>query len=493
MDFGAILGNLATGAGAVQIATVEQEQRQATADNTKAEAQIHQMSALTMKQDAAARQKTQTEMASATKAFQDGAKTDSDILQFSMKGAATAMANNQFDLAKGYEEMGKLAEGNLKTVAETRAKEQAAASNKLGETAMDYVAAPSEAGAQALVDAAIKSGKDPKTIPARTDPAFASWAQMQTTEGPANEKRVEAMRKDAEIKEKQKETERADRANEALRLEHIQDVKAAQAQADATRQLAITTASADRARAEEARAARREQSNASARGSVSKHEGFIADLTIKNAAQGVRVIDNMMSVPGSAVQSLFTKIADGSLSGALTKAGGNLFTPEADQAVTAIGAEMGLVVGQVVTAGAGRGAALPIVESFQKMTTPQAGDSPMMKVLRIANAGEILRLELKNIVPGGTPELEESRKEMMEFLGKLPSTKQILKAMASQPGAEKEQTMGEYMKMMKQSTELTTKGKEAAAAEKKSTERTGETKKIGDVTYYKTASGGWEH
>ena len=349
---------------------------------------------------------------------------------------------------------------------------------------------PTPAAAAEVVRNAIAAGVPVQEIPPSTDQkAFARFVDTLPGKARSVERATEFKQAKDKAEADREERIRHDKETEAARLESIRSTAASQANANATRQLAIATMSADRARAEEAKALLKSQSNASARGHIGLREQAISDLIIRNSAQGVRVIDNMMSVPGSAAQSLFTKISDGSLQGSLTKAGGNMITPEADQAVTAIGAEMGLVVGQVVTAGAGRGAALPIVESFQKMTTPQAGDTPLMKVMRLANAGEIMRLELKNIPPGSTDELEESRQNMKDFLGKLPTTKQVLKMM---PDAEREHSMGQYMDIVKKSTEMVVKGKELAATETKPAERTGETKTLNGITYHKNARGGWE-
>ena len=451
MDLGSMMGDLITNAGHAQIAGAQQEMRQAQADDTRAQAQMRQMSALSMKQDVADRKAITDETKASSEEFQRSSKTSADIQKLANAKEGSAIAHNQFGMAKEYGEMAKMAEAEQQTALKNKAEEAHQKNEGVANTAAAYEANPSTENAKALAAQAAAAGQ--QNIPATGTPEFASWAVAQKTAAMDSAKRLEWSQKEADIKEKQKETERSHQANEAIRLEGIRATALAREQLEEGRNARAAETRVnkerlqlDREKWQSEQADKKAATKAAGGAKVGAIEQKVSDTIIRNSAQGVRVIDNMLSVPSSAANSLFGSMKDVTLTDSLVRTGGNFLTKEADQEVTAIGAEMGVIIGQVVTAGSGRGASLPIIQSFQKMTTPQQGDTPHMKLMRLANAGEILQLELTNITPGATKELEDSRSRMLKFLDKLPTTKDVLRLT---PAKERGQTMQQYADLQK--------------------------------------------
>lgn len=447
MDFGSALSNLAVNAGQSQIAGVAFADAQATS-------QMHQMQALAMKKHVEDQAAIQEESKQLTADFRRSAQTADDTLKWARQMSAISLAHGDFEAASNYEAAEKSALDEKKRLLDTAAEETKMRGEGAAKAAFNYMDNPTPEAAQQLALAAQRAGVDPKTIPPADAPAFATWAQGMTKQGMDTAKRIELKQKDDEFRLRQTEiaAEKA-RADETRRMQ-IRETAAARAAAErdrADRNAEIARHNQEMEAISKMRLEDKEARDKAKGGKVGLNEQKVSDTIIRNSAQAVRVIDNMLSTPQSAAASLFSQIKGGNLTDSLVKAGGNLLTKEADQEVTAIGAEMGVIIGQIVTAGSGGRAALPIVQSFQQMTTPQVGDTPHMKLLRLANAAEIVKLELKNITPGATEELESSRKDMQKFLGDLPSTKDILKLL---PQKDRQQTMSKYMDMVKQSGQL---------------------------------------
>ena len=497
MDFGSMLSNLAVNAGGSQIAGVEQAQRVANVEDTRAQTQMRQMQALSMKQEMADKADAATDLKAGMSTVQGGIKTQEDIIKGATATMNIAAQKGRYTEVKAMEDLIKGAQTEIKASTDAVAADRQAKAEDAGRTALSYQENPTPAAAAEVVRKAIAAGVPVEEIPPSTDKkSFDRWVDSLPGKARSVEKATEYKQaKDKAEADRIEKAREADQRNAAI-LEGQRSTAEARESNRLTQQMIAANKLAETARHNEAveaeknrQAEAKETAKASKGAKVGLNEQKVSDTVIRNSAQGVRVLQNMLELPGSAAQSLFAKIKDTNLTDSLIRTGGNIMTTEADQMVTAIGAEMGVIVGQVVTAGSGRGAALPIVDSFQKMTTPQKGDSQHMKLLRIANAGEILKLELKNITPGATEELEKSRTDMIKFLDGLPSTKDVIRTM---PAGGRQQTMQQFMDLSKQASALQVKAS-ALPREGEAAQRTGETKVVGNVTYHKTATGGWEH
>jgi hypothetical protein len=436
MDFGQLISNAAVNAGNVMIAGAEQQQRQASAENTQAEARMRQMNALMMKQDMEEKKAITTEMAGANEEFGKGAKTDQEVMTYANKGAATAAAHGRFDLMKGYEDMAKSAETALKTSIENKAKETAALHSAVGSAAIDYVNMPSEEGATALRDAAVKAGVKPDSIPLRTDPQFASWAKGMQTYGLDSGKRIEHMDKEQDLKRQQEERERHNKEVEEQRRAAEVDKAAARETTKLLLQQGLEIRRQSMLDREE---------RAKKGGEAGKVEQKISDGIIRNAAQVQRVLTTSIAATAKSSGSIFTHLGDGTLTEALVRSGTQAITPTDSKAMDSLQAEMGTVMAQILTAGSGRGPNMPLQESMQKLNQTLPTDPPIIKLFRLANAAEAVKLELDNIVPGGTPKLEENRQNMIKFFDKFPSTAELMSQLGEKDPKLGKQLMSDYM------------------------------------------------
>lgn len=456
MDFGNLLADTAMGVGRMQIAGTNQDIRQAQADMMKATAQEHQLQAMAMQQQQQKRELIATELAPDVEGFKQGMKTEADTLQFAKKGAAVSLANNDFEGAKAYEQMGKMAESSIKSALDQQVAEQGRLRESLGSAAQDFVANPTDDQAEKLLEQAMLSGEPMPhaTLPdGSPNPEFVQAAKALQYAGLDSGKRIEHKEKLDEIIAKREATIEQQKAETERKIE-------AERQKALDRQASLEERRWRDKMMLEIRQQTLDARKEAAASKASAHSGGVieqktAHTIIRNAAQVERALGNMMAMSSTATSGMFAHLKAGDVKGALTAASGNVVTPEEQQQMGAVGAELGLVLGQIVTAGGGRGVNQTIVNAFQAMASPQVGDTPSMALFRLGNVAEITRLELENILPGGTPQLEANRQHVIKSLMKIPTPQEIMLAV---PAGQRSKLMGQYAADLKKTAALRAEG-----------------------------------
>ena len=443
MDFGSIMGDLATNAGLGQIAGAQQQQRQAQADDTRAQAQMRQMSALSMKQDVADRKAITDETAAASDAFQKSAKTAADVQKLATTKEGAAMAHNQFDMAKSYGEMAKMAEAEQQSALKNKAEEVHQKNESVANAAGAYEAVPSTENAKALAEQAIAAGQ--KNVPATGTPEFASWAVAQKTAAMDSGKKLEWAAKEADIKANQERLKQKQEQDHADKLERERQTAAYQSGVLDLKKTSLQLIAQGQQMRHEDAVARREEAaakHATTDGSnIGKVEQRGADSLIRSSSQVRRVVDNMMATSIGASGGLFEHLKDETAAEALIKSGTLAITPQEDQMISAMGAEMGAIGAQMLTVGSGRGPNLALQTAVGSIATSKPTDPPLLKLFRLSNFAELAYQELRASPKGGTKELEEIRQDNMEAFRKLPSPSKLLRLV---PHKDKAVLMGEY-------------------------------------------------
>lgn len=439
MDFGSMMSGLAINAGQTQIAGAEQQQRQATADNTRAEAQMRQMQALSMKQDVEDRQALAAEAQGEEQRFAGTAKTEKDSLDHFNKLAEIAVNRHQFTSATAYENLAKNKESSIKTMLEGQMKDKLDKSNVLGASALDYVANPSEATYQAMRDAALRAGKLQEAIPQYGDPKLMGAAQGWTSEGPANEARVkhldEVKRVEREDKQKsdyQKEQQVIERERIAATLRAREEGIAAQNTRAAENRIARERLQLDREKFQAEKAA-----VGGPKGVYQKTHPAPIETALQNIVAAVgeasNSIDQIMDMPKTATSSLFSDLAKGTVPEALIRGGTQKLTSEEEKVYNMFGAGLSTDIVRAVTIGAGRAGGQQLADEYKRVLMVEKTDSPQMAALKAAYTMQIGRNRLKYLTTSDDPSFQPIQAELKGKLDAFVTPKQLLEAYRKDP------------------------------------------------------------
>lgn len=442
MDFGNMLSDLAIGAGQSQIAGAEQQQRQAQADNTRAQAQMAQMQALAMKQDMADKKAYAASMAPSLEAFTASAKTDKDILDVSRKGAAEALAHNQFSVAKAYEDMAHLAIANQKEAVQTHALEQHARMEAVGTAALNYDQNPSPATAREMVQAALTAGESVATIPPSSkpdgtpNPDFVNWAKSKKEAGLDSGKRVEFLQKEADIKAKQEELAAQHRQQSEDRAAARSDKALAQQQMHEDRRFRDQMLrEAQEARREDAKA--RQEAKAAGTTLTAKQKDT-ADAVAVMAHEGARSLHGFGQMEAGATTGAFVDLSGHGVMASLTKVGGRVVTDEQAQMLQTNAAGWGRAVLSAETVGIGRSPTAAQIDDIHRAVTPQAGDTYYTAAYKLATGNAIIlnRLETRHTNPD--PKVEAQLQKDEDYMRSLATPEQVYAAAQQDPTGKRE-------------------------------------------------------
>ena len=459
MDFGSMLSTLATNAGNSQIYGVQQQQREANLEATQTSNAIQQMALLTHQQDFEGRKAVAADMAVMAKDFQQGAKTQQDVLKLATTGAATALTRNQFGLAKEYEDMAKLAEGNLKSQVEVKAREVQASREASSTLAADYLANPTPDTAQQLAQAALRAGVAPQAIPLSNSPQFAAFAKSQLGASKDGERRLEHMDKESDIKDKataraeefkQREQDRAlQRSSIALQREQNNMFKREQL---------------DRLRAND------EERRAKAAAGGPEHLTAQGENTVEGvtaatgeAIRGLRIIGDMSTAEKS---SAFAGLHGDGVMSSLTRVGGNVVTPQSSQMYTTATQGLGMEIGRVLTLGGGRGITQAQIDEFQQMIQARPGDTEYTAMFKFANAADILRNRLETLPDSRIKKVRDQQNAYMKELERIPRPGEVWAAAQSDPKSKR--LLGELQGPMLRSMDKIMTGAQGAPTMAKS-------------------------
>jgi hypothetical protein len=439
MDLSAALSNLAQGAGAVQIATTEQEARQAEASNAKAVAQMHQMEALSMKQTLDTRKAIAQESQGVVQQFQQSAKTDQDLENFSRQMAAISLGKGDFDGAKHYEEEVKRAADAKKESLANAAAEGHAKNEATAQAAYAYTEAPSTGAADALEQAAQRAGVDPKTIPQRGSPEYASWAVGMQKKAVDSAKRLELKQKDDEFHVRQAEIAQKDREVAQARTLAQQDKALAQAgiAEDRKARLAIERQLADAHTAE--LRARSEAEAAKAKGGDAAHltakQRDTADAVAAMAHEGARSLHGFEAMPAGSVAGMFSDLTQHGVTTALTAAGARLITADEAKMFATNAAGFARAVLSSETLGMGRSPTGAQIEDMHRAIVPQEGDGAAVAAYKLATGNAIIlnRLETRHTNPD--PKVEARLVADEAYMRTLATPEEVYEAARKNPKA----------------------------------------------------------
>ena len=422
------------------------------------------------------------------------------MLDHSTQMAGIALAHNQFDAAKAYEELGKNAELSLSFQADTKIKDAADKSNTLGAASLDYVANPSEAGYKQVRDAAITAGKDPKTIPSYGDPKFAAVAQGWTSEGKDNEARVKHLDEVQRTQDAAEEKKRAFQAEEARKIENDRSTALARENQHLDRQLTLQVLREGqqlRKQESDARiAAAREKTEAQRQSSGEKltsAERTMVTGVVGAVGEATRGIRNVLAMPVDTTSGAFQSLHSSDVIGSLTKVGGNIVTPESTQMYTATTRGLGMEIGRALTLGGGRGVTQAQIDEFESMVQAQPGDTEFTAMYKLSNAADILKNRLETLPDSPIKKVREEQDKYMAELKKIPSPMEIWAAAQKNPKAKEQLTkIGTSMEKSMSNVRGAIQNQDAAvskAAEKSAVPM--QFKVIGGVTYHETSPGKW--
>jgi len=445
MDFGTIMGSIGEAAGRTQIAGTQQDMRQAQAEDMRAQAQMRQMSALTMQQDVADRKAIGDETRAATEEFQRSQKTAADVQKLATVREGAAISHNQFDMAKSYGEMAKMAETEQKTALENKAKERHDQNEGVAQAAQAYEVAPTVENARLLANRATAAGQ--QNIPPVGTPAFASWAVGQKTAAMDSGKLLEWQQKEKDIKAARELKEQDLKDKHEMALQKQRDiVEERLAKHEDKRILMSIMQAGQQQRHEDAQAriaAAKEKANASRQADGDKltsAERTMVTGVVGAVGEATRGIRNVLAMPPNEVAGAFSALHKDNVMASLAAVGGNTVTPESTQMYTATTRGIGMEIGRALTLGGGRGVTQAQINEFEAMVQAQPGDTEFTAMYKLSNAADILKNRLETLPNSPIKKVREEQDKYMAELNKIPSPMAIWTAAQKNPKAREQLT-----------------------------------------------------
>ena len=380
MDFGSMMSNLAIGAGQSMISGAEQQQRQASADDTRAQAQMRQMSAMTMKQDLADRKSVSDETQAAQATFQQSQKTASDVQKLATAKEGAALSHNQFGMAKEYADMARMAEAEQKTALQNKAEEVHQLNEGVAQAASAYSDVPSTENAKALAEQATRAGQ--KNIPPTGTPEFASWATGQKMAAMDSGKKLEWVQKEADVKARQTETERHNKETEAARLDGIRSAAQGREMLEAGRQERAALARVEKEKLQFERekfaAGQAEKKASGGAGKLSAPEKLIATHVAGGMSFLGGELENLDAFKASDTSGVFAGLTGSTAPEKLVATGAQAITPAVSQMLHSSYLNMGrAVIGMEVATLGGRYPSAPQLDKYQADLEAGVGKDPL--------------------------------------------------------------------------------------------------------------------
>lgn len=437
MDFGAVMGNLATGAGRSMIAGQAYDMRQAQAEDAHALAQMHQMSALSMQQDTADRKAIADETSAASEEFQQSAKTSADVQKLAHAKAGAAIHHNQFEMAKSYGDMAKMAETEQKTALENKAMEVHQKREVVAQSANDYATLPTPENAEKLVRNALEAGVPMQNIPEQGTPQFASWAVGQKTAAMDSGKRIEVMQKEKEFTENQARLKQKQAEDNEAKLERQQATAANQA---GLLQIAQQNATTNRLLAQARKDSLEAKTQAALTGTPGKlvktHPAQVESgiqMIVGSAGEAMNAFENILDMPATTTSSIFADLASGTVPEALTRAGTQALTPDDQKTYNMFTGGVSTEMTRVLTGGGGRSGGQQLAEELKKTLRVEPNDSVQMAMLKNAYGVQMLRNRLHYLATSDDPSFAPLQTELKGKLAKFPSPGALLRQFEKDP------------------------------------------------------------
>lgn len=436
MDFGSAMSQIAVEGGRAQIAGVEQAQRVANVEDTRAQTQLRQMQALAMKQEMTDKADAATDLKAGMSTVQGGIKTQEDIIKGATATMNIAAQKGRYSEVKAMEDLIKGAQTEIKATTDAVAADRQAKAEDAGRTALSYQENPTPAAAAEVVRKAIAAGVPVEEIPPSTDKkSFDRWVDSL----PGKARSVEKATEYKQAKDKA-EADRIEKAREADQREknhllQIQATAAAQANADATRRLAIATVAASKAAADEARAERQAARDAEkAKGlQLTAKQKDTSDAVAGMAHEGYRTLHGFNQMLAGTTAGAFQDLNAHTIVDSLMKVGGNVITPQDQQMFQTNAAGFGRAVLSAETAGIGRSPTAAQIIDMQRAVVPQEGDDYYTAAYKIATGNAIIlnRLETRHTNPD--PKVEARLVADEEYMRSLATPEMIYNAAQKDP------------------------------------------------------------
>lgn len=437
MDWGAALSGLATNAGLTTIAGTAQAQRQATLENTQAQATMHKMSALSMQKEWREKQEAAEDMKAGMASVAGGIKTGEDIIKGATAVMATAASKGQFSQVKSMEELIKNTRAGIKGQEDAKMAEQAKAADTAGTAAMVYDSDPTPANAAAVVKSAIAAGVPYDQIPPSTDQkAFAKFASTLPTKAMSVEKAMAFRDTNARAQQALDERIRHDKESENIRRDQMRATAEAREASNATRQLAIAMTAEARSRAAESK---KEKDAAKASGtSLDSRQKNTLEQVSSQSHEAVRTIRGMAQMTVGATKGGFSNLSDKGVLDSLAKVGGNYMTTTEQQFMQANAAGFAKAVMLTEAAGSGRAPTEAQTNEIKKAIIPEIGDPPLVAAYKISTGAAIVLARLENRNTHPDPRIEAHMVKDEEWLRTLPTPIEIYAAGKKNPAMAKQ-------------------------------------------------------
>ena len=436
MDFGSMLSDLAVNAGQTQIAGVEQQQRVANLADTKAQTQMRQMQALSMKQEMDDKIGAAADLKAGMGTVQGGIKTQEDIIKGATATMNLAAQKGRFTEVKAMEELIKGAQGEIKATTDAAIAEKQAKAETAGRSALTYQDNPTPAAAAQVVRDAIAAGVPVEEIPPSTDQkAFSRFVDSLPGKARSVEKATEF--KQAKEKAEADRIERAREADlrEATRLEGIRSAAEGREQNNQTRKLIASLALAERAREADARQERADARAAEkAKGlQLTAKQKDTSDAVAGMAHEGYRTLHGFNQMLAGTTAGAFQDLNAHTITDSLMKVGGNIITPQDQQMFQTNAAGFGRAVLSAETAGIGRSPTAAQIIDMQRAVVPQEGDDYYTAAYKIATGNAIIlnRLETRHTNPD--PKVEARLVADEEYIRSLATPEMIYNAAQKDP------------------------------------------------------------
>jgi hypothetical protein len=425
MDFGSIMGNLATQAGYAQIAGTQQQQREANVEDTRAQASMRQMQVLAMKQEQTDRENLAADAKAGFDSVAGGIKTQADIAKGATAAATLAGQKGHYGAMIEMEKLAGHADEQARKQTSDHILEQQQQRETMSTAASDYMAAPSTEAAQNLLDKAAKAGVDVSKAPSVSDPKFVSWAKEQEKAGMTSKERAAFVEKQREFDIKAKEIEQKNRDLAQSRREHEANLALLREGQQQFRQMQLQM---QQERLELQRTEAQRKAEGKGKGMGVQAEGRL-DTQAKMMSEGARSLRSMGQFKIDATASPFMDLKGHELTGAITRLGSNVITPADVQMFSVAGAGVGRAVLVTETLGAGsRAPSEAQIEGMQKTVTPQAGDTKATALYKMATGAAILAAAARVRRTHPDAKVEAAMKEDEAFFASFPNPDAILAA-----------------------------------------------------------------